>query len=79
MDWGYLFSIMEPMDFDHQWIVWMKMCVTTVNYSILMDDDIVGPIIPSRGLRQHDPLSPYLYTLSVEGLTSLLKRQKEEA
>lgn len=37
VEWGYLFAIMERLGFDQQWIVWMRTCVTTVNYSILMN------------------------------------------
>lgn len=49
------------------------MCITTVNYSIMMNNDRVGPIFPSRGLKQGDPLSSYLFIICAEGLTSLIK------
>jgi hypothetical protein len=44
-----------------------------VNYSILVNFERVGPIFPGRGLRQGDPLSPYLFILVTEGLTTLIK------
>jgi hypothetical protein len=51
----------------------MMLCVSLVNYSVLVNFEKVGPIYPGRGLRQGDPLSPYLFILVTEGLTALIK------
>ena len=50
------------------------MCVSSVTYSVLMNFDRVGPIIPGRGLHQGDPLSPYLFILVAEGLSTLIHK-----
>lgn len=60
------------MGLNEKCITWMKFCVTTVNYKVCINGYYVGPIIPSRGLRQGDPLSPYLFLLCVEGLSHTL-------
>lgn len=49
------------------------MCLTTVSYSISFQGANIGSIIPKRGPRQCDPLSPYLFLLCVEGLSLSLK------
>ncbi|XP_060969810.1 uncharacterized protein LOC133037014 [Cannabis sativa] len=45
-----------------------------MSYAININEDIIGHISPSRGLRQGDPLSPFLNLVCAEGLTSLIKR-----
>jgi hypothetical protein len=74
VEWGYLKGILEKMDFSEKRIQWMMLCVSSVNYSALVNFERVGPIHPGRGLRQKDPLSPYLFILVAEGLTSLIHK-----
>jgi hypothetical protein len=47
-------------------------CVTTVNYSVVVNGNVVGKIFPSRGLRQGDPISPYLFIICAEVFSALL-------
>lgn len=54
------------------------LCVTTVSYMVSFNGSTVGPINPSRGLRQGDPLSPYLFLFCVEGLSLSLSKAASE-
>ena len=54
------------------------MCLSTVSYSILLNGVQSGNFTVSRGIRQRDPLSPYIFLLCAEGLSSLLKEFERE-
>ena len=67
-------KIMLTMGFHHKWVALMMECVRIVSYSVLINGEPKGYFHPSRGLRQGDPISPYLFLLCAEGLHALLIR-----
>ncbi|KAG2667144.1 hypothetical protein I3760_15G097700 [Carya illinoinensis] len=70
----FLETVMETMGFGAKWTSLLMLCVKSVSFSILVNGEPKGPIYPSRGLRQGDPISPYLFILCTEGLISLLQQ-----
>jgi hypothetical protein len=76
VEWQYLKCVMERMGFHHKWVSTIMECISTVSYSILVNGEPHGYIQPTRGLRQGDPLSPYLFLLCAEGLHSLIHKAK---
>ena len=73
IEWKFLQAIMLKMGFPEKWVDLIMLCVSTVQYKVLRNGKEVGPIIPSRGLHQGDLLSPYLFILCAEGLSSLIR------
>ena len=78
VEWPYLEASLRKMGFHEKWITLMMMCVKTVFYSVLINGEPKGKIVPSKGLRQEDPISPYLFLLCAEGLSAMLKKEEEE-
>ena len=74
VEWRCLQKIMERLGFHERWIRIVMACVSSVTYAIRLNGQPCGRIVPSRGLRQGDPLSPYLFLLCAEGLSALLHK-----
>lgn len=69
---------MRTMGFAKRWIHLIMTCVSTVSYSVLINGTPYGYIHPTRGIRQGDPFSPYLFLLVAEGLSSLIVQVENE-
>ena len=74
VEWVFLQGMMKQMGFDSRWIALIMEYISSVSYSILINGVPSDIIHPTRGLRQGDPLSPYLFLICSEGLHSLLQK-----
>lgn len=72
VEWNFIVQIMRRMGFCNTWCQWIHKCLSTVSYSILINGEPTDIIRPQRGIRQGDPISPYLYILCAEGLSQLI-------
>ena len=77
VNWNFLKQVMEKLEFGRVWIKWIMDYVTTASMSILLNGSPLKPFKMEKGLRQGDPLSPYLFLLVSEALVYLLKKAEE--
>ncbi|XP_026396610.1 uncharacterized protein LOC113291273 [Papaver somniferum] len=66
------------MGLSHHWVKLINQCVSTVSYFVLLNGIPTGVFKPERGLRQGDPLSPYLYIICSEALSSYIDNLQKE-
>lgn len=78
--WGFSEAVLQRLrlGFAYAWVRLIMTCVSTITYSFMLNGEAKCYLTPLRGLRQGDPLSPYLFFLCVEGLSTLIRRKERE-
>jgi hypothetical protein len=78
VEWKYLEGCLLKLGFLPIWTRTMMRCVTSVRYAVRVNGELTQPVIPTRGIRQGDPISPYLFLLCTEGLSCLLQQKERQ-
>lgn len=78
VEWLFLASMMDKLGFSQAWIDRIMSCVRSISFSFLVNGESQGSLMPSKGLRQGDPLSPYLFRIYVKGLSCLIRNAEEK-
>lgn len=79
INWNYLDSVMKQMNFGDKWRHWIQGCLSSSRASVLVNGSPTEEFSITRGVRQGDPLSPFLFILAMEGLNVALKSACEKS
>ncbi|GAU40270.1 hypothetical protein TSUD_60610 [Trifolium subterraneum] len=77
VDWGFLEYMLRRLGFNGKWIAWMKACIFRGKMSILVNGSPIEEIDIQRGLKQGDPLAPFLFLVVAEGFSGLMRTAVE--
>ncbi|XP_071738779.1 uncharacterized protein [Rutidosis leptorrhynchoides] len=74
IEWDFLFNTMHYMGFGNKWISFIRACLSSSSISVLINGSPTDEFYPERGIRQGDPISPFLFIIVAGGLNILTKR-----
>ena len=78
-EWPYLRAIILRLGFHRIWVEMIMKLVTSVSFLFQLNGDCLELFTPTRGIRQDDPISPYLFLLAAEGISCLLKSRTQSS
>ena len=77
--WDFLLDLLSALRFPGRMIGWIRACITSPKFSININGSLEGFFSSSRGIRQGDPLSPYLFIIVMDALAMIISKKVELA
>ncbi|GKB00051.1 RNA-directed DNA polymerase, eukaryota, reverse transcriptase zinc-binding domain protein [Tanacetum coccineum] len=78
IDWNFLRVVLEQFGFPKMMVEWIIVCVSTTKFSININGEREGYFSSGKGLRQGDPMSPYMFTLVMEAFNIIMRKNISE-
>ena len=73
INWRFIDFMLMKKGFPHKWRRWINSCIRCVQYSVIINGHPRGKTQPTRGIRQGNPISPFIFVLAVDYLSRLLE------
>lgn len=77
IEWCFVKKVLEELCFPKLFVEWVMECIQTVSYSILINGVPTKPVPAQKGLRQGDPMSPFIFAIGMEYLSRCLGELKD--
>ncbi|GMI89993.1 hypothetical protein HRI_002668700 [Hibiscus trionum] len=78
VEWSFLRDVMLRMGFAREWVNLILRCVSSVSFLVRVNGTLSEEFFPTRGIRQGDPLSPFLFLICSQGLSAALETEQRE-
>ncbi|GJX71997.1 RNA-directed DNA polymerase, eukaryota, reverse transcriptase zinc-binding domain protein [Tanacetum coccineum] len=79
VNWDFLECTLKEFEFPQKMVEWIMVCVRSASFSICVNGERHGYFKGGRGLRQGDPISPYIFTLVMEVFTKIMQKKISES
>lgn len=73
---GFLLKVLEKFCFCKEWVAWVQSCINTPHFFVLVNGSPQGFFDSNKGIRQGDPISPFLFIILVEVLGRLISKKQ---
>ncbi|XP_059064794.1 uncharacterized protein LOC131856862 [Cryptomeria japonica] len=77
VNWQALLTVLKKFGFGIKWLKWVQACISMARFSIILNGSPCGFFASSRGLRQGDPLLPFLFIILVEAFSRAISFARE--
>ncbi|KAL4010462.1 hypothetical protein IC575_029954 [Cucumis melo] len=74
VNWDFLFGLLIAIGTPLKFVSWIRACVTSSMFSIMINGSFEGFFHGRKGVRQGDPLSPFLFVMVMEVLSRMLNK-----
>lgn len=78
VSWNYILYMLQRMGFCSQWVKWIAECLRSARASVLVNGSPLEEFPLQKGLRQGDPLAPFLFVIAAEGLTAMMREAERK-
>lgn len=77
ISWDFVLKVLEAQNFPPLFRVWIRECISSPWFSVAINGELAGFFPGKKGLRQGDPLSPYLFLFVMEALSGMISQAAE--